>query len=176
MVDKRVVIVVKNPFEADLLTTDEGHILTRGASRPPAPVSKPTPSPFTLPLASQCIHVETKYDGLSKLTTYVRCHNSHKREGGWLCAYHDRVLLDPYMSKADLAQIGWYLSDRLIDGVRVKDHEISQEVIHQDQKAIQAYPVKRFNRLRVHLCPTPPMLSPTPVDPSWETVDLEVAQ
>lgn len=129
------------------------------------------------PDSSQCVHVNLYYrqvkgapDGVTE-AVYDRCFNTINEPGqltggkGFLCGYHDRLLLSPKVSE-EFKQ--WFVEDQ-----QRRYHEIVVEgVILHDCRQIRKYPIKRVWGLRIHDCPTPPKLRDIKVESSWERVDL----
>jgi len=182
MIAAKVVVVVKDPFEVSLLTSEDANLLVRGSGRlqdHAARQLKPESDPLGLPVNEwQCVHVETTYkqqDGAPKGVTIpqsFRCTHSIDN-GGFLCSYHDRHLLSIKLSPVDQAQFKlWYethAADIVVDGV-----------IKADQRELRNYTIQKRWGLKIHTCPTPPQLVNSKtgktreiaVDPEWEKVEL----
>lgn len=179
-------MILRDPFVVNFPTDGNPEYVVR----PPAPIGHKVEAqadPLALPLNEyQCCHVDIGYEqkeGAPKgvnVPTFLRCTNSINDGGnGYLCPYHDRVLLTPKLSKADLANILWYDNDREVEGCRVRDWDIVEGIILQDRREMAKFPIKRHYGLRIHASPTPPPLKDKSgkaktivVQPEWEKVNL----
>jgi hypothetical protein len=182
-----VVIVLKDPFVASLLTTEDAHVLDQGASRqfPSAP-SRPVFDPLALPANEwACAHVDTTYvqrEGAPKGITvpkHTRCLGSHNR--GFLCNYHDRALLEPRLSKDEVAAIAFRLSDfEEPNGFSARDNQIVDGVLKTDRRELAKWPIRKVNGIRIHCCPSAPQIVDSrtgkprviSIDPGWEKVNV----
>lgn len=163
---------VNDPFMASLLTSEDVNVLLTGVERnlPFKPmVGGIKPEALALPENEyQCAHIDINWvqkDGAPKgvmTSDVVRCPNSH--EDSWLCEYHERIINGhKKLSGQALAEVTAKLQETFADTQ-------AKGIISHDAKAMAAYPIKRFNRLRVQLCPTPPPLGPYEVKPEWEEI------
>lgn len=166
-------------IDVSLFTTEEAAILERGALRLFGGTTRSSYDPLALPANEwQCAHIDVSYEqkeGAAQGTTipvYNLCNNrimlapDGAYEAGFLCAYHDRVLLTKRLTPAQLTSINAKLAeghqDSLVEGV-----------IKTDAREIKRFPVKRFNGLRIHMSPQVPELArPILVNPEWEKVVL----
>jgi hypothetical protein len=175
----KVVVVVKDPFMADLLTKEDAEILVRGTSRLfSSGVPKPHSDQLGLPASEwACVHVEVSYEqspdnkGFS-VPAYTRCTSSISDDGAYLCPYHERTLLTKKLTINELASINFNLKEKVTEGFTQRDHDIVEGILKADSRDIKTYPIKRLNGLRVSLCPTPQAKGEVAVDPSWEQVDV----